>query len=113
MLSPIPSLPGQAELRKLGPTLRRNLLQQSQRAIQSPEMLSSELPLISVVIRASQDISQELESQGALIRSVTQNRVFIITADIPPAIILTLIKLRDVETIELAQPIPPAANDKG
>lgn len=108
MSSPVPTALRPEHIRKLGPDLRRHLLQEGRRALEAPETLSRELRPVTVVIRARGDITEDLESRGVKIRSVTQNDVVVITADVPPAVIPSLLMLPELETIELTQPVPPA-----
>lgn len=112
MASPVPAELHSEDIRKLGPDLRRHLLQQGRRVLEAPDTLSRELPLITVVIQAHRDITGELNNQGAKVRSVIQNEVVVITADVPPAAIPSLLSLPELETIELAQPVPPAEQDE-
>jgi hypothetical protein len=97
-------------IRKVGPELRRHLVLQSRRVLESPQFLN-QLPPIPVVIQARRDITQALESQGGRVRSVTRNGVVVITADVPPAAIPNLLVMPDLETIELTQPIPLTEKD--
>lgn len=110
--APVSSPGPSKEFRKLGPELRRQLLQQGRPALETPELLNQQLHPITVVIRAHRDISEELESQGATVHSVTQNGAVVITADVPPAAIPSLLTLPELQAIELTQPVPPANGER-
>lgn len=102
------STPRPEEIRKLGPELRRHLLQEGRRALETPQLLGREMPPVAVVIQAHRDISKELEDHGATVRSVVHDGVVVITADVPPAAIPDLLRLPALKAIELTQPVPPA-----
>ncbi|MFQ5854695.1 MAG: hypothetical protein ACE5LU_03495 [Anaerolineae bacterium] len=111
MSSPVPNAPRADDFRKLGPELRRRLLQRGRQALEAPETLNEQLRPVTVVIQARRDITEELEDYGVRVRSVTQNAIVVITADVPPAAIPSLLTLPELETIELTQPVPPAGED--
>jgi hypothetical protein len=92
---------------------REALRQAQDEALQSPETLSEQLRPIPVVIQAHSDITEDLKSHGARVRSVTRDGVVIITAEVPPAAILGLLALPELKSIELAQPVPPAEGGGG
>ncbi len=104
-------LPQPSDLTKIGPELRRLLLQRGQQALEEPQRLPRILEYVSVTIRARRDISPELVVQGARVHSVVADEAVIITADVPVAAIPTLIALPDLETIEAAQPAAPASEE--
>lgn len=107
MPSPLPDFLKPEIVRKVGPDLRRHLLQRGRQALEAPESVHP----VTVVIQARRDITEELESQSAKVRSVTQNGVVVITADVPLTSIPDLLSLPDIETIELTQPVSPAEED--
>ncbi len=109
---PEANLPRPDDLRKVGPELRQHLLQRGRQLLEAPETLSEQLRPVTVVIQAHRDISDELEKRGGHVRSVTQNETVIITAEVPPAAIPGLLRLPDLETIDLAQPVPPAQKNQ-
>ncbi|MFQ5340177.1 MAG: hypothetical protein ACE5F6_01390 [Anaerolineae bacterium] len=135
--SPAPNVPRPDDFRKLGPELRRYLLQRGRQALRPldkrrperveglgtpqaqdealrlPETLREQLRPIPVVIQAQRDITGTLEELGVRVRSVNQDGVVVITAEVPPAAIPRLLALPDLMTMELAQPVPPAEEDGG
>ena len=135
--SPAPNSPRPDDFRKLGPELRRHLLQRGRQALRPldkrrpergeglgtpqaqdealrlPETLREQLRPIPVVIQARRDISGTLEDFGVSVRSVTQDGVVVITAEVPPAAIPSLLALPELMTMELAQPVSPAGEDGG
>lgn len=113
MPSPVPSVIQTEELQKLGPSLRRHLIQRGRRALEAPESLDQQLRPITVVIQARRDITEELEAQDVNVRSVTKDGVVVITAEVPPEVIPDLLALPDLKIIELSQPVPPAKQDLG
>ena len=106
------SLPQPTDLTKIGPELRRLLLQRGQEALEEPQRLPQILEHVSVTIRARRDISPELVVRGARVHSVVADEAVIITADVPVAAIPILIALPDLETIEAAQPVAPASEER-
>lgn len=120
MSSPVTDVPRPDDLRKLGPELRRHLLQRGRQALQqaqdgtleAPEILKEQLRPITVVIQARRDITEDLKSYGVDVRSVARDGVVVITAEVPPAAIPGLLTLPELETIELAQPVPPAEGER-
>ncbi|MFQ5594392.1 MAG: hypothetical protein ACE5HA_09605 [Anaerolineae bacterium] len=110
---PAPSAPRPDDFRKLGPDLRRHLLQRGRQALEAPDTVGEQLRPVPVVIQAHSDITDELERLGVRVRSAIQDGVVVITADVPPATIPSLLALAEVMTMELAQPVPPAEDDGG
>lgn len=111
--SPVPSVIQAEELRKLGPSLRRHLIQRGRQALEAPEPLDQQLRPITVVIQARRDITEELETEGVNVRSVTKDGIVVITADVPLEVIPDLLALSDLKIIELSQPVPPAEQERG
>lgn len=129
MSSPVPNVLRPEHIRKLGPDLRRHLLQRGRQALrpldelgasqaqdetlQLPEALAEQLRPVSVVIQAHSDVTADLERLGVRVRSVAQDGVVVITAEVPLAAIPSLLALPELMTMELAQPVPPAEDDEG
>lgn len=108
---PPSGVPQPSDLTKMGPELRRLLLERGRQVLGESRSRREALERISVTIRARRDITPELIARGVEVRSVTSDDVAIITADVPPAAIPALIALPDLETIELTQPVPPASEE--
>lgn len=108
MPSPIPDALKPENVRKVGPALRRHLLQRGQQVLEAQQSLDAQLESVTVIIQARRDISDELEKRSAAVRSVTPDGIYVITADVPLNAIPALLTLPDLEAIELTQPVSPA-----
>ena len=107
-------VPRPTDVTKMGPELRRLLLERGRKALERPQTLRKALERIPVTIRAARDVTSDLVKLGVRVRSVTANDVVIIAADVPPAAIPAIIAMPDVQTIEATQPLPlaPEENDE-
>lgn len=104
----ITDIPALEQLEKVGPELRRHLVERGRLVLQTPTAAELQLRPVTVVIQARSDISPDLVRHGADIRSVTYDGTIIITADVPLAAIPGMLAVPGLEAIELAQPVPPA-----
>lgn len=98
--------PSYADDAKYGPNLRTILSRDLGPQVGQPGVKDANT--VSVVIRATSDISAKLRSLGVNVRSVVSGGTVIITADVPVSILPQVAALAEVQAIDAPTPAAPA-----